>query len=99
MTPSRREILLAVLSGVLLGVSFLPAPLGFLAWFGFVPLLEALDRRIARGASGRSRFGLGYVFGFVFFLISIHWIARLSDVAITVPWLKYPAWIAAALYL
>lgn len=99
MTPSRREILLAVLSGVLLGAAFLPAPLGFLAWLGFVPLLEALDRRVARGGSGRSLFGLGYVFGLVFFLISIHWIARLSDVAITVPWLKYPAWIFAALYL
>src|SRR6185295_18859219 len=35
----------------------------------------------------------------VFFLIGTHWIARLSDVAMTVPWLKYPAWIAAALYL
>jgi apolipoprotein N-acyltransferase len=29
----------------------------------------------------------------------VHWIAHLSDVAITVPWLKYPAWVAAALYL
>src|SRR5262249_10273994 len=28
-----------------------------------------------------------------------HWIAQLSDVAITVPWLKYPAWLAAAAYL
>jgi len=28
-----------------------------------------------------------------------HWIARLSDVASTQPWIKYPAWLAASLYL
>ena len=77
----------------------MPIPLGFLAWVGFVPLLEALDSRCRAGASGRSLFGLGYAFGFVFFLIGIHWIALLSNVAITVPWLKYPAWVAAAAYL
>jgi apolipoprotein N-acyltransferase len=98
VTP-RREIALALISGVLLGAAFLPVPIGFLAWFGFVPLIEALDQRIRRGAGGRALFGLGYVFGVAFFLVGVHWIALLSDVAITVPWLKYPAWAAAALYL
>ena len=51
------------------------------------------------GASKRSLFGLGYAFGLAFFLIGIHWIALLSSVAITVPWLKYPAWLLAAAYL
>jgi apolipoprotein N-acyltransferase len=51
------------------------------------------------GARKRSLFALGYAFGFAFFLIGIHWIALLSDVAITVPWLKYPAWVLAAAYL
>ena len=77
----------------------MPAPLGFLAWFGFVPLLAALDRHVRAGAGWRPLFGLGYAFGLVFFLIGVHWIALLSDVAITVPWLKYPAWLAAAAYL
>jgi len=88
-----------VVSGVLLGVAFLPAPLGFLAWVAFVPLLVALDRRVREGASKRGLFGLGYSFGFVFYLIGVHWIALLSNVAITVPWLKYPACLAAAAYL
>jgi len=88
-----------VLSGVLLALAFLPAPLGFLGWFGFVPLLWALDRRLNAGAGGRSLFGVGYAFGFAFYLVGTHWIALLTPVAITVPWLKYPAWIAAALYL
>jgi len=64
-----------------------------------VPLLVALDQ-VTRGERPlRSAWGTGYLFGFAFFLVSVHWIARLSNVAITVPWLKYPAWIAAAAYL
>jgi apolipoprotein N-acyltransferase len=90
---------LAVASGVLLGVAFLPAPLGFLAWGAFLPLLVALDARVRAGASKRSLFGLGYLFGFAFYLIGTHWIALLAEVAITVPWLKYPAWVLAAAYL
>lgn len=80
-----------------------------------MPLLVALGACIERGAGesgpvadlpaagrrvgARGLFALGYVFGFGFYLVGIHWIALLSEVAITVPWLKYPAWIAAALYL
>jgi apolipoprotein N-acyltransferase len=64
-----------------------------------VPLLVALERRVSAGAPARSLFGLGWLFGLTFFLIGTHWIALLSDVAITVPWLKYPAWLAAACYL
>jgi apolipoprotein N-acyltransferase len=84
---------------VLLGLAFLPAPLGFLAWGACVPLLVALDRVVRAGAPKRSLFALGYAFGFAFFLIGVHWITLLSDVAITVPWLKYPAWVMAAAYL
>lgn len=51
------------------------------------------------GAGKRSLFALGYAFGFAFYLIGMHWIALLSAVAITVPWLKYPAWIVGAAYL
>lgn len=87
------------LSGALLGLAFLPLPLGFLAWFALVPLLDALDERVRGGGGAAAGFRAGWTFGAVFFLVGMHWIARLSDVAITVPWLKYPAWIAAAAYL
>lgn len=97
--PGTGDLLLAVLSGVVLGIAFLPAPLGWLAWAGFIPLLAALERRVLAGAPARALFGVGYLFGLAFYLVGIHWIALLSDVAITVPWLKYPAWIAAASYL
>ncbi len=84
---------------MLLGAAFLPAPLGFLAWGALVPLLAEIDARVRAGRGAGSFFRLGYAFGFVFFLIGTHWIALLSEVAITVPWLKYPAWVAAAGYL
>jgi apolipoprotein N-acyltransferase len=83
----------------LLGLAFLPAPLGFIGWFAWVPLLVELDRRIAEGARLRVLFRTGYVYGLAFYLAGAHWIARLSDVAITVPWLKYPAWLLAGAYL
>lgn len=98
-SPNRVEAGLAALGGLLLAVAFLPGPFGFVAWFAFVPLLAALERMRARQAGAGGAFTLGYVFGLVFFLGAIHWIALLSDVAITVPWLKYPAWIVAAGYL
>ena len=64
-----------------------------------MPLLVALEWRARRRAPAGSLFRLGWLFGFVFFLIGMHWVALLSNVAITVPWLKYPAWVAAAAYL
>ncbi len=91
--------MLALLSGAILGVAFLPLPLGFLAWVGYIPLLIALDRHRETRSGARSWFALGYQFGLAFFLVGTHWIALLSNVAITVPWLKYPAWLAAAAYL
>ncbi|MEO6463509.1 MAG: apolipoprotein N-acyltransferase, partial [Candidatus Eisenbacteria bacterium] len=43
-------------------------------------------------------FRFGYAAGFVFFLIGLVWIAFLSKVAVTVSWIMYPAWVAAAAY-
>jgi len=62
-------------------------------------MLFALGAFVEGGAGARRLFALGYTFGFAFYVVGIHWIALLSDVAITAPWLKYPAWITAALYL
>lgn len=93
------SVLLALIAGALLGAAFLPVPLGFLAYFALVPLLVALDREVRAGARARRLFGIGYVFGLAFFGIGTHWIALLSDVASTQPWIKYPAWCMAAAYL
>ncbi len=42
---------------------------------------------------------MGYATGIVFYAAALHWIALLSKVAVTVPWIMYPAWVAAAAYL
>jgi apolipoprotein N-acyltransferase len=99
VSPSRRDLLLAAASGLALGAAFPPLPLGVLAWAAFVPLLVALDRRVGAGLPKRALFALGWAGGFVFFLAGTHWIALLSDVAITVPWLKYLGWLLSAAYL
>ncbi len=80
-------------------MAFLDPRLGPVAWIAFVPLLIALDFAAQDVRPLRSAWRTGYLFGLAFFLVSVHWIARLSDVAISVPWLKYPAWVAAAAYL
>ncbi|MCC6650808.1 MAG: apolipoprotein N-acyltransferase [Candidatus Eisenbacteria bacterium] len=99
MTASRRDLVLSAASGLVLGAAFLPAPLGWLAWFAFVPLLSALERRLGAGEGPRSWYALGYVGGFAFFLSGTHWIALLSDVAMAVPPLKYAGWVLAGAYL
>jgi apolipoprotein N-acyltransferase len=90
--------LLAAASGLGLGAAFVPGVPGFVAWFAFVPLLLALERRVTSGRP-RAWFTLGYAGGFVFFLAGTHWIALLSDVALTIGWLKYLGWVLAAFYL
>ena len=77
---------------------------GVVAWFAFVPLLLALERRVGAPTAGgsarpRSWFALGYAGGAVFFLVGTHWIALLSDVALTIGWLKYLGWVLGGLYL
>lgn len=98
MSPARGDLGLAAASGLALGAAFLPAFPGVLAWIAFVPLLLALERRVAEGGP-RSWFTLGYTGGAAFFLVGTHWIALLNDVALTIGWLKYVGWVAGALYL
>jgi apolipoprotein N-acyltransferase len=93
-----RDLALAAASGLVLGAAFLPRVPGALAWVAFVPLLLALERRVA-GGRARSWFTLGFAGGLVFFLVGTHWIALLSDVALTIGWLKYLGWILGSLYL
>ena len=97
-SPGIRELVLAAASGLVLGAAFLPGVPGWLAWFAFMPLLLALERRVAAGRP-RSWFALGYAGGCAFFLVGTHWIALLSDVALTIGWLKYLGWVLSALYL
>ena len=90
----------ALASGALLGLAFVPGVPGVVAWFALIPLLLALERRVEDPKRGpRSWFALGYAGGAVFFLIGTHWIALLSDVALTIGWIKYLGWLLGGLYL
>lgn len=73
----------AVLSGVLLTVSFPPLEWKELAWLALVPLLLSI-----RHASPRRALQLGCVAGTVFWLFNIYWLTRVT----------IPGWIALSLY-
>jgi len=67
--PSTR-LLLAVASGLLLGLSFPSFDFEPLAWIGLVPLLLA-----GAGLRPRRAFGIGWLGGFVFYLVTLYWVA------------------------
>ncbi|HTG80310.1 MAG TPA: apolipoprotein N-acyltransferase [Geobacteraceae bacterium] len=66
---TRRDYILAALSGVLLALSFPRPALSFLAWFAFVPLLLAISRK-----SPRTAFRVGFVCGLVAYGGILYWL-------------------------
>src|SRR3990170_6840092 len=65
----KKDILLSVLSGILLILSFPNFDLEFLAWFALVPLFYAVE-----GKGLVRSFKLGFLAGFVSFLGILYWI-------------------------
>ncbi|GFE58093.1 apolipoprotein N-acyltransferase [Geobacter sp. AOG1] len=65
----RRDYLLALLSGVLVALSFPKPALSLLAWFAFVPLLLALGKK-----SPKKAFKLGFVCGATAFAGLLYWL-------------------------
>jgi len=65
----RRDYLLAVLSGVLVALSFPKPALSLLAWFAFVPLLMSLGKKDPEKA-----FKLGFVCGATAFAGLLYWL-------------------------
>lgn len=64
-----KSLVLALLTSILLILSFPPFGWGFLAFIAFVPLGLAVRNKTPKGA-----FGCGYVSGLAFFLGLLHWI-------------------------
>ena len=64
-------IVLPVLSGLLLLLSFPQIDLGLLAWIALVPLLLAIRNR-----SWRTAFGQGFLAGLVFYAGSLSWVVN-----------------------
>jgi apolipoprotein N-acyltransferase len=71
------RIFLAILSAILLILSFPNFDLGFLAWIGLVPLFLAI-----RGKSLKVTLGLSYLTGFFFFLGAFFWITYTNGVTL-----------------
>ncbi len=65
----KRDILLCLLSGILLILSFPDLDLEFLAWFALVPLFYAIE-----GKEPYHSFKLGFLTGLVSFLGILYWI-------------------------
>ena len=66
---SLRNLLLAILSGVLLTLSFPPGNFSFIAWFALVPLLKSIEDTPPSKA-----FRLGLYSGLAHYLTLIYWI-------------------------
>ena len=65
---SARQLLSAVVSGVLLTLAFPPINLSFVAWFSLVPLLSAGEKE-----TPRNRLVLGWITGFVHSISLFYW--------------------------
>lgn len=72
-TVFKNPYLLAVLSGLLLRLSFPKPGLWILAWVAFLPLFFALE-----GQKPRKAFLLSYLSGAVFFLTTIFWLIHVT---------------------
>ncbi|MEI8121426.1 MAG: apolipoprotein N-acyltransferase [bacterium] len=73
------RILAALLSGVLLALSFPPFKTANLAWVALIPLLIALIRQPEGGNTVGQAFRLGISGGLVFWLLSLSWLFRLFE--------------------
>lgn len=67
--PENKNLLLSVLSGILIGLSYPSLPLGFLAWVGFVPLFIVLFK-----CKNNFSFKYGYLAGITSHFLTLYWI-------------------------
>ncbi|MFL3007206.1 MAG: apolipoprotein N-acyltransferase [Candidatus Neomarinimicrobiota bacterium] len=64
---------LAILSGIIVGISYLPLKLGFCIYFGFIPIFHSWISN-----NSKSNFISGLIFGVTYNLISNYWIGTNS---------------------
>jgi len=82
---------LAIISGLLVGISYHPIHLGILAYIGFLPIFYSWF-----GNGPKTNFLSGYVFGIIYNLISNYWMATNSGAEFIVVLFSL---ISAAIYL
>src|SRR5258705_13961862 len=95
-TPSLADCGVALLSSILLIISFPDLNLWPLAWIALVPILLIVGRRPRPVPC----FCLGWLFGSVFFFGSCHWLTySIIHFGGFSPWLAYPMLVPGALVL
>jgi len=72
-SKTKIRLILILISALLISLSFHPLGLHFLAWFGLIPLLYAVENTRAS-----THFKSGVLFGFLFSLFSLFWIIFLQ---------------------
>jgi apolipoprotein N-acyltransferase len=72
MLPAWKNVLLVLLSAILLILAFPDFELWFLAWFGLVPLMWAVERQKESVVASAA---LGWLFGVTFFFGTCWWLA------------------------
>ncbi|GAH48046.1 unnamed protein product, partial [marine sediment metagenome] len=81
-----------VLAGVVTGLSFPPVPLGFLAWVGLVPLIDAW---LKSSSPSRSAW-YGFIWSLGFLFVVMYWLAFNTG---TYWWAALTSMVAAVLFL
>ncbi|MEW6196167.1 MAG: apolipoprotein N-acyltransferase [Bacteroidota bacterium] len=66
----RKELLFALISGVLFGISYPPLPLPFLIFFALIPFFYILEKRESLAEISR----ITYFTSFIFTLITLYWV-------------------------
>ena len=64
---------LSILSGIIVGLSYLPIHLGFFVYFGFIPLIHTWVNE-----TSKTNFKSGFLFGITYNIISNYWIGENS---------------------
>ena len=82
---------LSILSGILIGLAYPPSPLGFLAWFGLIPLIHIILK-----SSIFDSLKYSYVTGLIVNSITVYWFGLNSGAGFTTAIISM---IAAILYL
>lgn len=82
---------LAIISGILIGLSYPPLPLGFLAYFGFIPLIYVL-----LNVSAKQSIRYSFLASITANIISLYWIGLNSGASFIV---VFASLIGAILYL
>lgn len=82
---------LSVLSGILIGLSYPPSPLGFLAWFGLIPLIHIL-----LNSSIVNSIKWSFITGIIVNIITVYWLGLNSGAGLASAIISM---VAAILYL